>query len=136
MSQENVDVVQGVLEAWQRDDLDAWLSMIDPAVEWRAVLQRLVEGPEAVYRGHEGMRTFWHACRTELENFEIAVQQVLDVGDDRVLVLGRGGFRGRASGADVESPFGLVVTVIDRKVVRSVDYLSHQEALDATGLAE
>jgi hypothetical protein len=55
ISEQNVGIVRRTLEAWQRDDFDGWLSGMDPTVEWHAVLQRLVEGPESVYRGHEGM---------------------------------------------------------------------------------
>jgi hypothetical protein len=32
------------LEAWQRDDLDAWLSTLDSAVERHTALERLVDG--------------------------------------------------------------------------------------------
>ena len=36
MSQESVEVVQAVLEAWQRDDFDAFLANIDPAIEYES----------------------------------------------------------------------------------------------------
>jgi ketosteroid isomerase-like protein len=36
----------------------------------------------------------------------------------------------------VESPLGIVITVREGKIVRSVDYLSHEEALQAVGLRE
>ena len=56
MSQENVEVVRAHFEASQRDDLDLWLATMDPTVEWHAAVERLVEGTESFYRGHEGMR--------------------------------------------------------------------------------
>jgi ketosteroid isomerase-like protein len=34
----------------------------------------------------------------------------------------------------VESPLGQVVTVRDGKIVQTVDYLSHEQALEAVGL--
>src|SRR6266852_6967271 len=124
MSQANVDVVRRCLEAWQRDDFDAWLATIDPTIEWQPVLERLVEGAESAYRGHEGMRRFWHFYRTELEDFEVEAHELRDVGDDRVVLLGRFGWRGAASGVNVESPVGMVITVRDGKMVQSIDYLS------------
>ena len=134
MSQANVEVVQAALEASQRDDFDAFLSVIDPAIEWQPVLERLVEGAESAYRGHEGMRRFWNLYRTELEDFEVEAQELRDVGDDRVVLLGRFGWRGAASGVDVESPVGMVITVRDEKMIQSIDYLSQHEALEAVGL--
>jgi ketosteroid isomerase-like protein len=91
MSQANVEIVRRALEAWQRDDFDTWLSACDPDIEWHPGLERLVEGTESTYRGHEGMRRFWRAYRTELENFEVEAQELRDAGDDRVVILG--GFR-------------------------------------------
>ena len=136
MSQENVETVQRALEAWQRDDFEAWAAALDPAIEWHAVLQRLVDGVAGVYRGTEGMREFWTAYRTELADFQIEGQDLRDLDDDRVLLLGHFRWRGPASGIELDSPVGLVMTLRDGKVIRSVDYLSHEEALEAVGLSE
>jgi ketosteroid isomerase-like protein len=78
MSRENVEIVQQGLEAWQRDDLTTWLSTLDPAVEWRTALERLVEGIGSFYRGLEGMRELWTVYRTELEDFRIEAQGLRD----------------------------------------------------------
>src|SRR5205814_9190556 len=104
MSQENVEVVQAVFEAWQRDDFDAFLSVIHPNIEWHAVLQRLVEGPEGLYRGHDGMRRFWSDYRTELSHMQLEAQGLRDVGDDRVLLLVRFQRRAAASGIATHPP--------------------------------
>ena len=136
MSRENVEIVRRMVEAWQGDDFESWLATIDPTVEWHAVLQRLVEGPESLYRGHDGMRRFWSDYRTELSHMQVEAQGLRDVGDDRVLLLVRFQWRGVASGIEMESPVGLVMTLRDGKVIRSFDYLSHQEALKAVGLSE
>ena len=69
MSQENVDVMRRNLEAWLVDDFEAFMAGVHPAIEWHAVLERLVEGPEAVYRGHEGVRRLWRAYKTDLDGF-------------------------------------------------------------------
>jgi ketosteroid isomerase-like protein len=134
MSPENVETVQRQLVAWQRDDLDTWVSNTDPAIEWHTVLERLVEGPESVYRGHDGVRQLWQDYRTQLAYFEIEAQELRDVGDDRVVFLGRFRWRGLASGIESESPVGMVITVRDGKIVQSIDYLSYEEALKAVGL--
>ena len=42
--------------SWQRDDLDTFLSLYDPAIEWHAVFERLLGGDENCYRGIDGLR--------------------------------------------------------------------------------
>jgi ketosteroid isomerase-like protein len=136
MSQENVETIRQALEAWRCDDLDLWLATIDPTVEWHAAVERLVEGTESFYRGHEGMRRLWSFWRTEFEDFAVEAQALRDVGDDRVVLLGRIRWRGLASGIATESPFAMVITVRGGKIIRSMDYLDHAEALEAVGLSE
>jgi ketosteroid isomerase-like protein len=136
MSQENVKIVRRQLEDWQRDDFDAFVSKAHPDIEWHAVLQRLVEGPESVYRGREGIRRLWHTYRTELDGFEVEADEIRDVGDDRVVLLGRIRWRGAASGLETKSPFAMVITIRDGKMFRSLDYLSQEEALKVVGLEE
>jgi len=134
MPQENVEIVRRGLEAWQRDDFDSWLATLDPGMEWHTGFERLVAGTESFYRGHEGMRRAWRVYRTEFEEFQVEAQELRDVGDDRVVLLGRFRWRGPASGIATESPLGMVFTLRDGKIIRSLDYFSHEEALKAVGL--
>jgi ketosteroid isomerase-like protein len=136
MSQENVEIVRRAHEAWQRDDFESFLSLIDSAVEWLTATERGVGGVTSVYRGHEGMRELWNLWRSEFEDFWIDIEEIRDLGDERVLALAHGRFRGSASGITVESQLALVQTIRSGKIVRSMDYLSHQEALEAVGLSE
>ena len=136
MSRESVEIVRTAHEAWQRDDFEAWVSLIDSDVEWLTAVEREVGGVTSVYRGHEGMRELWNLWRTEVEDFWIDIEEIRDLGGDRVLHLARMRFRGPTSGIAVESELGLVQTIRDGKIVRSMDYLSHQEALEAATLPE
>jgi ketosteroid isomerase-like protein len=136
MSREKVDLVRRAVEAWQRDDLETWLSLMDPAVEYHTAIERGLEGGASVYRGHDGVREFWTLRRTEVEGYVLESQELRDLPRGRVLHLTHIRWRGAASGIELESPLGMVVTVRGGKIVRSVHYLSHEEALDAVGLRE
>ena len=136
MSQENVDVMRRNLKAWQRDDLEAFMTGIHPAIEWHAVLERLVEGPQSLYRGHEGVRQLWHTYRNDLDGFKVEAEEIRDVGGGRVLFLGRIRWRGVASGIETESPFAMVITFRDGKMFHSVDHLSREEAIETLRLLE
>jgi ketosteroid isomerase-like protein len=135
MSRENVEVVRRNFEAWQRDDLDGWLSYQVTDIEWHVAL-RAVDGAASVYRGHEGTRAMWERFRTEVERFRVELQEIREVDEDRVVLLGHGRFRGPASGIEVGAPLGQVYTLRDGKIIRSVDYNTHEEALGAVGLRE
>jgi ketosteroid isomerase-like protein len=124
------------LEAWQRDDRESFLATMDPSVEWHGALEGLLFGRgESAYRGLGGMLALWTGYRTELEDFQVSAQELRDAGDC-VVLLGHIHWRGRASEIELDSPVGMVITVSDGKIVRSVDYLSHAEALEAAGLRE
>jgi len=93
-------------------------------------------GAGAVYRGIERTRELWTVFRTEVEDFNIELRELRCVDRERVLLLAVVRFRGRASGIELESPFGQLFTLRDHKIVRAVDYLSHEDALEAVGLSE
>jgi len=136
MSRENTEVVGRALEAWQLEDLDKWLSAYDPAIQWHTALERVVGGMENCYRGIEGLVQLWSVYRTELADFEFEPQGLRDLGENRVLLLAHIRWRGPSSGFQSESPMGMVITVRDGLIVHSIDYLSHDEALEAVGLRE
>jgi hypothetical protein len=50
MSQENVKTVQRAVEAWNADDLDAFLAVLDADVEWHPAIQPGLEGKATTYR--------------------------------------------------------------------------------------
>ena len=134
MSQEDVEVARRSFKAWQDDDYETWIALHDAGVEYLgAVERRLGQG---VYRGHKGASELWHVWRDEVEGFWIESEEIRDLGDGRILHLGQMGFRGSASGVEVDSQLALVITLRDGKIVRSMDFMSHHAALKAVGLAE
>ena len=60
MSQENVDLVLALHEAFNRGDLDGLVSKWSPECEYRAAATQAVEGEAGVFRGHDGLRRWWH----------------------------------------------------------------------------
>jgi ketosteroid isomerase-like protein len=128
MSQENVEVVRRIWDAYSHGDFDQIRARSDPAV----VMITLEEGPlygiEAVRKNHE---RWWEAW----ENPETTVEEVIGVGD-RVFVMARFRGRGRASGAEVEGRHFEVCTLRDRKVIRVEEFSEREEALKAAGLSE
>ena len=56
MSQENVEIVRRVSDAYNRRDVEAMLDELHPDIEWHPWLQIQLGGGATVYRGHQGVR--------------------------------------------------------------------------------
>ena len=67
---------------------------------------------------------------------KLEVGEVIDAGDDLVLVQIRWCLRGRVSGLETEREYAAVFTLREGKIVRYRDYESWNEALEAVGLSE
>jgi ketosteroid isomerase-like protein len=131
MSQENVEIVRSVYDAFRRGAWDEGARLVDPDAELLGTVGGLSEG--SVARGvQEGRQAFeqwdedWDESRLEPEAF-------IDAGD-RVVVLQHEVRRGRGSGVEVESHTGVVFELRDGLVVRVQGFMDQAEALEAVGL--
>jgi ketosteroid isomerase-like protein len=132
MSEGDVEVVRRALAAFNEGDTEAVLEFMDPDVEF-VPLRALLEG--SPYRGHEGFRQFAADMVDDWEDYHPSSDRFRDLGDGRVLVVGRFHARGRASGVEVETPAAWVSEVRAGKIVRVRFYADEAAALDGLGLA-
>jgi ketosteroid isomerase-like protein len=136
MSQENVEVVQRLVEAWNADDLDAYLAGLDADVEWYPSIEPGLEGKATVFRVHDDVRKAWREYRGEAwERLTPRPQEFRDLGES-VLVLGQIDLIARATGIEFSQEIGQLIEFRGGKIVRVRDYLTHAEALEAVGLSE
>jgi ketosteroid isomerase-like protein len=136
MSQENVETLQRARDAWDADDVDAFLAEADPEVEWQTAIEQALEGRKSTYRGHDGVRKAWEELRgAAWGGITSQVQEIRDLGES-VLVLGHLDVTGRTTGIGFREELGQLVTFRGGKILRSEDFLSHAEALEAAGLEE
>ena len=135
MSQENVELVRRGYDAWNREDLDAFLSVVHPDAKWRGDgAEDLFIGVRTAYYGHAGVREWWDAVHEPWDYFKSHVQRTF-VGGDKVVTVVRFEAKGKQSGAEVELPFLTnVFELKDGLVVEFNNYYSLEEALDAAGL--
>ena len=135
MSREDVEAFKRAIQAYNRRDIDAFLEEIDPEVELHGALQPLLESEATVYRGHEGVRQWVRDIDEALAAIRLELPEIRDLGD-RIVAIGWIRARGKASGAETESPFGCVLELKNGKATRVVSFLSEAEALEAAGLSE
>jgi ketosteroid isomerase-like protein len=133
MSQENVEVVRSIYDAWARNEfpgpthlLDAQIAYVNPpaAVEpgTRQGLAAFSRAVEQVFQ--EG----WDSWRVEPEQFTAS--------GDRVAVVLRYRARGRGSGVEVRGRMSALWTVRDGKAVRFEWFHGASEALEVVELPE
>jgi ketosteroid isomerase-like protein len=134
MSQENVEVIRRLVDAWNAGDREAWLAESHRDVEWSSAVLRQVEGENAVHRGRAEVRQFWDEWHA-LWDLDIEVSELRDLGDT-ILVLAQLRTRGKSSGAEVEQAIGYTFEFEDGLIRRARAYLSPEEALEAAGLSE
>ena len=131
MSQENVEIVRRVIDAYNRRDVAAILAVCDEDVSCFSVVAP-VEGP---YRGHDGLRQYFEGVVGGWERMLIEEPDFRDAGA-YVVVLYRLSMRGRGSGVELAQDGGSTFEFRDGRIVEWRSYLTGQEALKAAGLRE
>jgi ketosteroid isomerase-like protein len=139
MSEENVEIVQRIFEEFQagleRDDPGAAFDTGLVADDWEWVNATPFEG-KSVWRGRQEWVEFMRAWRGEFEDYSVQVDQWIDAGDDRVVVIYRQRATGKGSGVPVEWHGGSVTELRDGRAIRTRNYEHPAEALEAAGLSE
>jgi hypothetical protein len=129
MSQENVELAQRAVEAFNRRDLNAFLSLMDDDVE---IVSRIVAIEGGLY-GHEGARRWWQNWLDVWPDYKIEVVELRSLGDVTVMAL-----RALAHGAGSEAPFEDTAWQLGRwqsgKCVFWQVFTNREEALKAAGL--
>jgi ketosteroid isomerase-like protein len=124
MSEENVEAFRRQHQAWNRNDLDAWIECFDPEVQWSALLEE--------FRGDAGIRRAWHSFKVDLQ-LKARFDDIRDLGDS-VLALGELTGSGRTTGLNLSAEIAQVAAFRDGKILSFRDFGSHAEALEAAGL--
>ena len=133
MSQENVDIVQRLIAAFNRRDLADLAQSFGAEIEWRPGGPAAVE--QAVYRGRDEVLSAFAAMWETWELFHLEEGEIRDL-EDLLVWLGRARLRGGASHVEFDQEFAVHLVVRDGDIVRIQGFLSWQQALEAAGLRE
>jgi ketosteroid isomerase-like protein len=138
MSQENVEIVRSLAEGFQHRQHERAFEFYDPEIEWDASnLRELIPDLAGVYRGHEGVRTYWRRWLSAWSDLDFEIQDLVDAGDKVVLLIRNQRQWGKHSGIATEfPPYGMVFTIRDGKVIRWKSFPDQESALEAAGLRE
>jgi len=132
MSQENVEIVRRVNEAWNRRD---WITVSalwrsDGVIDWSRA-----RGPfKGVYRGERGRHAFFDDFWSTFQYVQLETYDVVEAGSE-VVVPNTAHMRGR-DGIEVSARSALVFTVENGQITRLQLFQGRAEALEAAGLEE
>jgi ketosteroid isomerase-like protein len=125
MSQENVEVVRRIYDAWlegksSRDRIDAEIEYVNP--------------PDAVEGGTRRGRQAFAGIRDAYDDIRVEPERFIDAGGE-VVVIARITGKGKGSGMSVDWRQGYVWTIQDGKATRFRWFNKPEEALEAAGVS-
>jgi ketosteroid isomerase-like protein len=124
----NSELLLAGFDAWNGDDLDAWVELLHPEVEIHT--SGVFPDLAPVYRGHEPAARFWRQMHEPWERFRIDVEQVEDASGGAVAAI-RFRAKGVDSGVEVDMRFGMAMKVRDGLAIALVNRRSIDEARQA-----
>ena len=147
MSQEDVELVQRMLEPFEAADIAAifrdeagWAarnaavaSVYAPDYEYVFVRDDV---GRATYSGRDGLRAAWLDWLSPWASYRTEIEDFIDAGKGRVVVLTRDYARREGMEAEVYFEGAPVWTVRDGKIARVEFYWNRAEGLAAAGLSE
>jgi len=134
MSQENVEIVRSIIAAHERGDY-ASADWADPEIEYV-----IADGPDArVFKGQAAMANAWRAVLSAYRDYSSVIEEIREIDDESVLVLGS--FKGGGKASGIGAPEGVrtgagLYQVRNGKVIRHVLYFDRDRALADLGLKE
>lgn len=147
MSQQDVELVRALLAPFEQGDLiPMWRDDAIFAGLLEATGDRFTPDFECVfvrddikrstYDGVEGLRAAWLDWLEPWASYHAGVEEVVDAGGGRVVVLTRDHARPKGASAEVDFLGAPIWTVRDGKIARIEFYFNRAEGLAAAGLAE
>jgi ketosteroid isomerase-like protein len=131
MSEESVELVRRVFEAYNSGDIGRIVAMTDPEFEGE-IPPELSAEPDT-YRGHDGIRRYFESFQDAMQEIRFHPERIWDAGDSAVVIL-RLTAKGRQTAIPVEQRLALAWTFRDGRALRVRAYATREQALKAVGL--
>jgi ketosteroid isomerase-like protein len=118
MGSANVQVLRRVEELFNARDLDEYVLLLDPAIEWHVA----PEDPDTtVHRGREEVRAYLEGWIDAFADLRIHMESARETDDDRVRTVIRFTGHGTGSGVTLDERIGFVWTFRDGRVTKVED---------------
>ena len=121
------DLVRATIDAWNHDDVDAWIETLHPDVIYHT--SGTFPGLQRSYFGHEGVREFWLAMHEPWETLRVDLDRVEQVDDQILVVEFRFRGTGAGSGAAVDLQFSNAARISNGLVAELFAASTSEDAL-------
>jgi|SRR5215213_10796594 len=129
MSRENVEVVAEAYEVLRCSGVDAFSEYWADDIEWQTMRSQWF-GPKAG-------RAYLQELVDLFDGFTTEPLELIDAGDDRVVMYLRYGGRSKRGGVEIPPEyFAILIRLRHGKIAHAVEYGTKQEALEAVGQSE
>jgi ketosteroid isomerase-like protein len=128
----NTDVARELIDAVNRRDLDAFLNLVRPDVEWDD--REGWPGIAGVYTGPDGVRDWWERFLEVWDSVAIEIEEIKEGPDGSVMMQVSGAFRGESSGVPTEIRAWEVLWIADGLVAKRQLTWSREAGLATAGL--
>ena len=133
MSEENVEILREAIDAFNRGDGDTWIEYFDPEIEWHDVPSLPGGG---VHRGQAALRRHFDDFSDTWGEVSTSIHEIESI-DDQVVARHRWVAVGKESRIPVEIPeTGAIYEFRQGRIFRVLQFVTHDEALEATGLSK
>jgi ketosteroid isomerase-like protein len=131
MSRESVEVVRGVIAAFNSGDIERILGLMHADIE--VTVEPGLSAEPDVYQGHDGIRRYFDSFWDAMDEIRFHEDGFREAGAS-VVVAVRLAARGRVTRIPVEQSLGQVWMIRQGKASRIRSYVSYEHALQAVGL--
>ena len=129
MSQENVEIVRDFF-----GDTSRFFDVLDEEVELD--IRPMTPGYQGIIHGKDAVIEFWRDYSDTWDEYVLEPIEILEAGEDQVVVVADERGRGKGSGASFERRSGTIFTLRAGSVVKMKFFPSGEAALEAFGLQE
>jgi ketosteroid isomerase-like protein len=104
VSHRNSEIIRQQIDAANRRDLDGFVALVSPDVEWEDSMS--LSEPTRIYRGREELRGWLERVLEPWDSLHFEVEELTEAGNDLVFGGARLTTRGKGSGVETTSAAG------------------------------
>ena len=133
MSQENVEIVRSM---YRPGDPSRFFEVLHEGVQVDISKAPLLPDHPELIGGKEAALDFYRHYWGTWDEYVLEPTEIIDAGQDRVVVVHNERGSGKGSGAPFERRWAVLYTLRKAKIVRIEQFIEPREALEAAGLKE
>jgi ketosteroid isomerase-like protein len=126
MPEATVEWVRRAYDAFARRDWAEISELLDPDIDFRTTVEAA--------SGRDGVESWIRQADELIEDFVIEIEEIVEAGEDRVVVLVHEHGRGRGSQVGIEQHLAHVWTIRDGRAVAIEAFVDREDGLAAAGL--